>query len=173
APGTAAGLAAAGGATEAVLRAVQPGHRHHASLASRVPHLGRVGAGRHVAGARDHDDVVDRRVREGVGQCVATRAAAERDVDDLGAVVDRPAQPGRDDRGIVVLVLPIQNAYREDLRLGGDAGHPAAVVVAAGDQPGAGGTVADEVLPAVGGVVDEVGPRQHLADQVVVGRVHA
>ena len=125
-------------------------------------------------------------VAEGAPERALEGAAAEREVDDVGAVVGGPADAGRHvsggarRRAAAVAVAGVrEHPDHDELGVGGHAGHPAVVVGGGGRDAGHVGAVAVVVLgraaaaPGVAVGADAAGRGDDLAGEVLVAEVDA
>ncbi len=174
---------AAGGEGRAAAVAVHGGHGDHARVGGRV--RGPVALAAAVAGRGHHDGalaqrVLHRRVLAAL-RVGGLAVVAEREVDDVGAVVGGPADAVGEGRAAGALAGRValfeDHPHREDPDAGRDADHPVAAlraVAAAGDDAGHRGAVPGPGrVAAPGPEPDHVLAREHLAPQVGVVGVHA
>ena len=136
-------------------------------------------------GARVGDRLLHVRDHAGDRERLDARQRAEAEVDDVGAVVDRPADAGGDVLERAALLT--QHLDGEDVGVardaghadavvglrGGDAGHVRAVRVARAGGRAAGLPVAVAAAVRLGGAVDESGPADDLAVEVGMLEVDA
>nr|BFE76555.1 hypothetical protein GCM10020092_098560 [Actinoplanes digitatis] len=113
---------------------------------------------------RDHERALARGVRDGVAQQPAVLGTAQRQVDDVRALVGGPAD-ALGDVAVAAAARGAEHLDRQDLAVPADAGDADAVVAARGDHAG-GHRAVPLVVVGVAVVVDEVAARQHPPGEV-------